>query len=144
MIKDVFININATQGIDDETENIELTTEGKFGIRDGQYFIKYSDGGMLDDGKTVKTQIFIKNKDKFVLERSGAIVSRMIIEKEKRNTCFYSTPMGELVIGIFGEVLEADLTEHGGKIKLGYTIDSDLRMISRNTVNITISERGKI
>lgn len=140
MIKDVLINIKGVQGIDDESDTIEFITDGRFGIKDGDFFLSYDESGMLDGGETVKTQIHIKGEDKVVLKRSGSINSRMLIEKGVRNTAFYNTAIGNLSIGIFGENVEYKLDENGGEINLKYIIDSDLRLISRNSVNILISE----
>lgn len=140
MIKDVFINIKGIQGLDDDTDTIEFMTEGRFGIKDGEYYLSYDESGMLDSGETVKTQIFIKSKDSLILQRTGSIKSRMLIEKGTRNTSQYTTLYGDFAIGILGETIEHNLTENGGEIKLKYTIDSDLRLISRNQVNITVKE----
>ena len=140
MIKDVLINIKGIQGIDDQTDTIEFMTEGRFGIKDGEYYISYDESGTLDSGEEVKTHIYIKSSDSLVLQRTGAIKSRMVVEKGNRNTCFYSTPHGELVIGIFGECIEHNLTESGGELKLKYNIDSNLTLISKNEVNISVRE----
>lgn len=140
MIKDVLINIKGVQGIDDESDTIEFISEGRFGFKDGEYFISYDESGMLDSGETVKTKIHINSSDSVVLQRSGSIKSRMLIEKNKRNTTFYATPFGELLIGVFGEEIDYNLSENGGEINLKYTIDSDLRLVSRNYVNIKIKE----
>lgn len=142
MIKDVIIDIKGVQGLDDQTDTIEFSTVGRFGIKDGEYYIAYDEGQLFDSGDAVKTKLFIKPDDTVILQRNGSITSKMVIEKGKRNTCFYSTPIGELVIGIFGERLEYNLTEKGGKINLKYVIDSDLRVISRNSVNISIREEN--
>ncbi len=140
MIKDVIIDIKGVQGLDGNTDTIEFSTDGRFGFKDGEYYISYDEGQLFDNGDRVKTQLFIKPDDTVLLQRSGALKSKMLIEKGKRNTCFYSTAAGDLVIGIFGEALDYGLTEKGGKISLKYTIDSDLRVISRNSVNISIRE----
>ncbi len=140
MIKDVLISIKGVQGIDDETDTVEFITDGRFGIKDGNYFISYDESGMLENGETVKTQIHIKSENKVLLKRSGSVNTRMLIEKGNRNSAFYSTPVGELSIGIFGETVDFNLNENGGEIKLKYTIDSDLRLVSRNSVDISIRE----
>jgi len=140
MIKDALININSIQGIDDDTDTIEFMTDGRFGFKDGSYYISYDESQMLDTGDEVKTQIYIKPDDSVILQRSGTIKSKILIEKGNRNNCFYSTPMGDLTIGVYGEQIEHNLTDNGGEIKLKYTIDSDLKLISRNEVNITIRE----
>lgn len=140
MIKDVLINIKGIQGIDDDSDTIEFITDGRFGFKEGEYYISYDESAMLDSGDKVKTQIYIKPDNSVVLQRTGSIKSRILIEKGVRNNCFYSTPMGDLTIGVFGEELLYDLNESGGKVNLKYTIDSDLRLISRNEVNISIKE----
>ena len=140
MIKDVVISIKGLQGLDGESDTVELATDGQFGIKDGQFYLQYEEGQLLDSGDKVKTQLFVKNNDSVVLQRSGSIKSRMVIVKGERNACYYNTPMGELVIGIFGEEIEHSFTEQGGKLKLKYTIDSNLQIVSRNEVNISVRE----
>lgn len=140
MIKDVIIDIKGEQGIDDQKDVIEFSTDGRFGINNGEYFISYDEGMLLDSVESVKTKLFIKSDGTVILNRSGTINSKMLIEKGKRNSCFYATPVGELVIGIFGDELDLDLNETGGIINLKYTIDSQLKVISRNSVNIYIRE----
>ena len=94
---------------------------------------------MLEESLEVKTSIFIK-PDSVVLQRNGAIKSRMVIEKGVRNTCLYSTPHGNMVLGIYGDRVDYDLTEKGGSLKMSYNIDSNLKLVSRNEVSIKIRE----
>lgn len=140
MIRDVLISIKGEQEIDGSVDTIEFISDGRFGIRDGKYFISYDESQMLDTNEEVKTYIHIDSDDSLILERKGAINSKMLIEKNNRNICYYDTPHGRLVIGIFGEILNFDLGENGGNIEMSYTIDSDLRLLSRNKINITIKE----
>ena len=139
MIKDVIIDIKGIQGIDDESDTIEFTTDGRFGIKDGEFFISYDDGQMLEESLELKPSVFIKPSS-VVLHRNGAIKSRMVIEKGVRNTCFYSTPHGNMVLGIYGDSVDYDLSEKGGSLKMSYNIDSNLKLVSRNEVSIKIRE----
>lgn len=139
MIKDVIISVVGVQGIDGESDTVELTTEGRFGIKEGKYYISYNEGQLIDSG-SVKTKIFINSVNSVVLQRSGDINSRMEINKGERSSCFYSTPVGEICIGIYGESIDIDLSENGGSVNLAYTIDSGLKLISRNEVKITVRE----
>ncbi len=139
MIKDVIINIKGTQGLDGETDVVEFTTEGKLGIRDEKYFLSYEEGQLLEGAK-VKTKMLINSDTSVVLERKGDINSRMEIEKGERRTCFYGTPIGNITIGIYGEELDVNLSEKGGRIKLSYNIDSQLTPVSQNKVEITVKE----
>ncbi len=139
MIKDVIITVIGMQNVDGENDSVELTTEGRFGKKDDKYFLSYEEGQLLDTGK-VKTKIWINSPDSVVLQRGGEINSRMEITKGQRTTCFYSTPIGELSMGIYGETIDVNLNENGGSLTLGYTLDSDLKLIGKNTVKITVKE----
>jgi len=140
MIKDVIIDIKTEQTVDGNTDLIEFTTDGRFGIKEGNYFISYDESRLLEvDGK-IKTTVFIKPDNSVVLQRSGAYSSKMVIEKGVRNNCFYATPMGELSLGVFGEKVKSSLNEDGGSVCMNYTIDTNLQLLSRNKVKISIKE----
>ena len=138
-MKDALIDVKGVQGMDGESGTIELTTDGEFGFKDGEYVISYDENQMMSDGSKVKTIVTVSG-DSVTLERSGAVKSRMTIQKGVRNVCYYRTPHGDLVLGIYGDEMECDLSEKGGRIKMAYNIDSDLKPISRNVVDITVRE----
>lgn len=137
-MKDVIINIKGTQTDDKDSDVIEFTTLGKFGERDGKYMVVYEENQTLE-GALVKTTLKTEN-NRIVMNRSGAIDSKLVIEKGRRNRCFYSIPQGELVLGIFGESIVNNLNKNGGDLSMCYTIDIDNGLISRNTVEISIKE----
>ena len=140
MIKDVIISIKTEQTVGDSTDTIEFTTDGRFGIKDGSYFISYEESKLLEVDGDVKTTLYIKSDDSIVMQRNGAYSSRMVIQKGVRNNCFYVTPMGELSLGIFGEKVKTNFSENGGNINMNYTIDTNLQLLSRNSVNISVKE----
>ena len=140
MIKDVVIKIITEQTVDSDTDQIEFTTDARYGFKDGSYFVSYDESRLLDVDGEVKTTLFVKPDNSIVLQRKGAYNSRMVIEKGIRNNCFYQTPHGELSLGIFGEKVFSELDNNGGKISMKYTIDTGSQMLSRNKVNISIRE----
>ena len=140
MMKDVIINISGEQGIDNDSDKIELTTVGRFGEKDGSYYLGYDETEMMGVGGFVKTSIYIKPDNSVILQRTGSVESRLVVEEGKRSVCCYNTSAGELLIGIFGEKVKTDLTPKGGEISMKYTIDSNLRLVSRNSVKISVRE----
>lgn len=140
MIKDVIIDIKTEQTVDGNTDTIEFTTDGRFGVKDDSYFISYDESRLLEVDGEIKTTVFIKPDNSVVLQRSGAYSSKMVIEKGVRNNCFYATPMGELSLGVFGEKVKTRLTGSGGDICMNYTIDTNLQLLSHNSVKISIKE----
>lgn len=47
MLKDVLINIKGAQGSDGEESVIELTTDGRFGEKNGGFYITYDESEMI-------------------------------------------------------------------------------------------------
>lgn len=139
MIKDVLITVKGEQNVQGDSDSVELTTCGRFGLRDGKYFLSYEEGQIDGSGK-VKTKININSPDFVALLRTGDIESRMEIVKGERKPCLYATTVGHIYIDIYGEKISVDLNENGGKIKLHYSIFSGLNVISRNKVEITVKE----
>ena len=137
---DGIIKIKSTQGLGNEKESIELQTLGSFEIKDKTVTLTYDESELF--GAKVETVLEV-GEDTAVMERKGQYKSRLVIKKGERNNCFYSTPHGELVIGIFGEEIKSKFSERGGEIFLGYTLDSNLQPISKNTVEITVRKAEK-
>ncbi|MBQ6714395.1 MAG: DUF1934 domain-containing protein [Clostridia bacterium] len=137
---DVIIKIKSTQGLGKEKESIELQTFGSVEISDESVALSYDESELF--GSKVETVLTV-SEDTAVMERRGEYKSRLVIKKGERNNCFYSTPHGELMIGIFGEEIKSKFGERGGEIFLGYTLDSNLQPISENTVEITVRKAEK-
>lgn len=139
MIKDVLITIVGEQGFEDQNDKIELITDGKFGFKDGSYYISYDDNRMTETPSASKTIMYIK-ENSVLIQRTGDFQSRMVVEKGVRNACLYSTPHGNLTLSIFGKKVESNLNENGGSLDLSYTIDANSRLLSNNKVKISIRE----
>ncbi len=139
-MKRVKIWIKGTQTVNGDSEEIELISDGTLRRADGGFKICYSDGELQGYSQKVNTELFVSNQNRAILSRTGAISSKLIIKEGERNNCFYNTAAGELVIGIYGEKVSYRLTENGGTVSLAYTIDQNMKEISKNKVNITVKE----
>ncbi len=135
-MKEVIIDIKGTQGIGSEKEVIEFSTVGEIKQTDKGYTLFYDEGEIT--GSKNRTVLTVDGSNTVVLERKGETPSKLIIQKGVRNNCYYSTPYGNLVIGIFGEEVISKLNTQGGKLKMCYTIDQNLQQISRNEVEIAV------
>lgn len=137
-MKDVIIKIKGTQGSDlGDAEVIEFTTEGKMEITDEGVVLYYDEGQMMGLG-CVNTRLKALGGGTVVLEREGELNSRLIIKQGRRTSCFYSIPQGELTLGIYGKTVDVNLNETGGTVKLEYAIDTDMKPLSNNIVEIEV------
>ena len=139
-MKDVIINIKSSQGLGADKTAIELKSEGSLSQDGGVFTLSYFEDTVIA-GERISTTLSAYPGGKVVLKREGAISSELNIEEGVRNTCFYSVPEGSLTLGIFGKEVALDLESGGGSIKMVYTIDADMKLISENKIEINIRER---
>ena len=135
MMQNAVITIKGTQTADGDSDTVELVTRGRFGRRDGDWLLCYEENessGM----NGVQTQIHVRQDGTVTVKRSGAAESRLVIAKGQKNICFYPAPQGSLALEVFGESVENGLTETGGRLFVRYTLSSEGRQISWNTVEI--------
>lgn len=137
-MNEYFIKIKGTQGLDGDCETIEFSTYGDIEFSENAVTLNYGEGEMLGV-KNVKTRLTL-SENKAIMEREGELNSRLVIEKNMRNDCFYSLPQGDIMLGIFGEEVKYALENSGGTVYLSYNIDSNLQPISKNTVEIEVKK----
>lgn len=139
-MKKVLVKVKGTQGIDNDKTVIELVTEGTLRYFEGEYIINYTEQQTVQ-GSKIKTTLTVKGDNTVVLERRGDLNSRLVITKGERNNCLYAIPQGSLTLGIYGKEVKTNLTDTGGSIKMTYTIDVNLELLSENEVEVLVEER---
>lgn len=139
-MKEVIIKIRGTQGLGDDKSAIELSSEGTLTREGEKYILSYNEDTVVEGGN-IRTRLTAEDGGKITLERSGAISSKLYIQKGVRNNCFYSVPEGNLTLGIYGKEVSVNLDDTGGTIEMTYTLDANMKLISENTVLINVKER---
>lgn len=120
----VTVHIKNAQVVDGQPENIEMTVVGTAYAEGNRIAICYEeyDEEMHKIETTVRAEA-----DKFVsVTRTGAYQSQMLFEKSKRNTTVYSTPYGDLLMGMYTKTIENTLPLEGdmnGVLSFAYTTD---------------------
>ena len=139
-MKNVLITVKTVQVNGEDKEVLELTSEGKFGEKDGSFLINYKDSMMSDEYGAVNTSIKLSLSGVVTISRSGAYNSKITLEEGKRLNCAYNTPFGAMTMGFFAEKIESELTEEGGSLTLKYTVDVNKSQINKNEIYITVRD----
>ncbi len=139
-MKEVIIDIKGTQTVDGQDDTVELTTVGKMDVKDGKTYLRYEDGA-ASGVEGVSCMVKIDRQDNSVImQRSGALNSRMYIKKGQRHICHYETVGGVITMGIFGQDVNIDIDDNGGELYMSYTVDVNYGMLSQNKVEINVRE----
>ena len=113
------ISILGEQILDDESDRIEVLTEGNFLMKKDH----------CDNTVTIT--------------RKGPMRSQLMLEKGRRHQCLYQTPAGDLMIGVFTKTMNNSLTKNGGTLEVSYTLDFNNDLVSENKFKITVEEKEK-
>ena len=143
MKKDVLIKITGVQKADGDSDRVELLTTGSFYKKDDSYYILYdeSEATGFDGSHTVLK--YDEARRRVTMTRSGATHSQLIIEEGCRHQCNYDTGYGSLIIGVSCDRLTSHLTEEGGEIAFGYSLDVNTALTSENQVHVQVAPSGE-
>lgn len=136
MEKDVVIKIVDRHEMDGDTDGLETTLLGKFEGDKDNYILSYTENGELDG---CRVTLKVVNGDTVTMTRSGMFETELIIQRGERHNCSYSTPAGILMLGVFAQRVESDMSDRGGKLEFDYTLDLGAGVVSENYLVISVT-----
>lgn len=139
MEENYLITIKGTMEQDGKSDTVELMTHGALVHKEGAYYIIYKETEATGYEGCTTTVKVADDARKVSMLRFGKVPSQLIVEKGTRHLCHYETGYGAVSLGVAADVIEHELTDHGGRLKFSYTLDSGAEsFISRNLVDITV------
>lgn len=135
------ISIIGIQKFDGDSDKIEMTTTGSYITKNGHSYIGYKEYDEDNPEISSNNLIKVENDNKVTIIRNGGNQTRLILEKDKRHQCHYRTIMGDLMIGVFADTINADLNEKGGKLHVKYSLDFNNDFISNNEFYIDVKSK---
>jgi len=138
-MKDVLITIKGTQIAADDPDVMELCAVGTMEIINGKTILTYDDTDSIKKTKNITT-LQIDGDKSLSIVRTGVVESRMDIVKKHRTVGQYSIEYGEFMMGIYGEKIENELTEDGGRFFAKYNIDINMETFISSELEIFVRE----
>ncbi len=137
-MQNVLVSIKGYQKQNDDTDSIEMIAVGKYQKTNNGAVAVYNE----IEGNGENTRVLLKFEDdkRLVIERTGTLNSKMVIECGKRNQNFYKNAHSNFLMGIYGESLYSELNNNGGVITAEYQLDIEGAVISKNKIEITLKE----
>lgn len=117
----------------------EMTVAGTLTLEDNKSIIEYIENN--EETGPEETTITVFGNDTVSIVRRGQFSSEMMVEKNTRHHTLYSTPYGELTMGIYGNQVDWSTDSNGGVLKMRYSLDFNNGFVSENTMIIYIEEK---
>ena len=125
---------------EEEPEAIRLLTEGLYYREDEAWFVTYDESEATGMAGT-KTTIRIADEGSVSLSRSGSQAMNLNFAAGTRHITRMETPYGDLDVEVYTSLVQCELSQNGGFIHLGYTIDFNRRERLNTRLNVEIKKQ---
>lgn len=134
------IHICNKQTISGVTEEISLTTMGTYTEKNTSRYIIYQEYDQKTGQPMQTSTLKIASNHSITLMRNNIHRTNLVLEEGKRHLCQYGTQFGSVMLGVFTELVNINLDNHGGSLEARYTLDLDTNLVSENEILITVKE----
>ena len=138
MKKERVIKITDMQTTSEGEDGIEVTTMGHFSGTEDDYTLSFDEN--FGDGLKSSTLISVKGQKTASIIRSGDICTEITVEPGKRHSCRYSTPYGDMLIGVYAQDVFSSVSRKGGLLEMNYTLDCNGSLIAKKQMIINVSD----
>ena len=133
------ITIDNTQYHENGKEHFTLSTVGDYTTNGETRIIRYRDSAATGfEGSETTLHV---SPGMVTMVRTGEYASSLVLEKGRRHTCHYGTPVGDLPLGINTTKLENSLTDSGGTLDFSYSLDLNANLLAATELKITVREK---
>lgn len=137
MTKDVLISITGLKYETEENEVIEVINRGEYFYKNGKHYIVYEEIPEDCPSEVTKCTLKISNK-KIELIKNGYNHVHMNFELNQNNFSCYSTPFGDLMMGIKTTFIELNESEKLISANLQYSLEINYEHASDCDLKIAV------
>ena len=144
MENNVIISIQGKQSFEaQDDDTIELVTEGCLEPDgDDGYTLSYQESELTGLEGT-RTTIQVEG-EQVTLLREGGVNSQMVFQEGRRHMSLYSTPYGNMEIGVRARRLNSTLELTGGRLEIDYDIEINHMLAGQSLFRIDVRENTPV
>ncbi len=141
MTKDVLITISGVHTMDGEDADVEVVVRGDYYQKNGKHYILYEE--VLEGFDEAVRNVIKAGDGSMDIIKRGPAAAHMQFEKHKKFLSSYSTPMGDLIVGI--EANRVDITEEEDNllIEVDYSLDVNYEHLSDCLIRVKVQSCGE-
>lgn len=143
MMKDVWISISNLQneGREKDGSTMVFDTAGYYFFDDGVGVLSYQESELTGLEGTRTSVMVMPNQ--VVVDRDGMLTGRMVFREGQRDSYPYSTPYGQMLLGIDTRRIRHNFNENGGEMEIDYVTDLGHAFVMKNKFRISVKEMEK-
>ncbi len=137
---EVLVTVSGKQnGPDGTGAPIEVITAGEYVYKNKKHYLIYEEMVEGTDSVTKNTLRF--DEGECMMRRTGALNVQMIFDRNSKTVSTYTTPYGNMVLGISTNELTIMEEESGVRLSIGYELDLNYEYFA--DCSLTVEARYK-
>ncbi len=142
MTKDVLVSIKGLQFELGTDEAVEMIAPGEYFFRNGKHYVRYEEVMEEVEGDHDISMNTVKiSKDQVEIMKKGGSNVHMVFVAEQKNITYYTTPFGQLQIGVFTNSIELNEKEEVIEVKLRYDLEINQSFVSNCEITMYIMSK---
>ena len=140
MTDQVLLSISGLQFMEDEgVEQVEVVTVADYYRKENSHYLIYDEVLEGIEGK-IKNIIKVKGH---VLEvtKKGLANVHMVFEENKKNVTYYTTPFGNLLIGLMATSVDVNENDKDINIQVAYQLEVNYEFLADCTITMNIKSK---
>jgi uncharacterized beta-barrel protein YwiB (DUF1934 family) len=140
MTKEVLLSLRGLQyemGL--ENPEVETITPAEYHYNEGTHYIVYDEVSQ-DSPDPIRNMIKFRD-DYLEVTKKGPINLNMIFEESKKNITSYTTPYGDIVVGVDTGKVERTEDEKQISLQVDYQLDVNYMHVADCRINVDIRNR---
>ena len=139
MTKDVLISVSGLQMGEEKPEQIEVISTGNFYQKNGYSYVFYDE---VIEGFDQRVRNMIKFKNGALhVQKKGIVNVNMAFEEEKKNNTCYTTPYGDIMIGIDTDSVEISEEEDHISLDVAYRLEANYEHLADCRIKMDIRSK---
>ena len=138
MTKDVLIAIKGMQfeGAED-AEEIEVIQKGMYYQKNGSHYLMYEEP--IEGSNEVIANRIKFRENELQVTKKGAVNTMLLFKRNEKNMTNYTTPYGNLLMGINTQTIEQDICEDRINVHVEYALDINYEFLADCKIDITVT-----
>ncbi len=128
-----------TGAIEEEREDVEVVAPGEYFYKNGKHYVLYEEAAENFD-ETVHNVLKI-GPDQMSIRKKGLVDTELTFAPGKETLSHYSTPYGDLVVGIRANELEVLEEEQRLSVQVDYSLEINYEHVSNCFIKIHVQDK---
>ncbi|WP_434310126.1 DUF1934 domain-containing protein [Hominifimenecus sp. rT4P-3] len=142
MDREVLVTVSGLLSLGDveaERQDIEVIAPGQYYWKNGKHYVTYDE--MAENFSEPVHNLLKISPETVSIRKKGLIETELTFTKGKENVSHYSTPFGNLVLGIRARELEVKEENDGIQVNVEYALEINYEHISDCFIKIRVQDK---